>query len=57
MIALILEYQAEFNNASSNINKELSQLRNDYKKIESELSVSKNVNSKFHERVVALETQ
>ena len=57
MIALILEYQAEFNNALSNINKELSQLRNDYKKIESELSVSKNVNSKLHERVVALETQ
>ena len=57
MIALILEYQAEFNNALSNINKELSQLRNDYRKIESELSVSQNVNSKLHEQVVALETQ
>ena len=55
MIALNLEYQAKFGNTSSNINKELSELRNDFKKIESELSVSKNVNSKLHERVVALE--
>ena len=55
MIALNLEYQAKFGITSSNINKELSELRNDFKKIESELSVSKNVNSKLHERVVALE--
>ena len=37
----------------SNMNKELSELRNDFKKIESEFSVIKNVNSKLHERVVA----
>ena len=30
---------------------------NDFKKIESELPLSKNVNSKLHERVVALERQ
>ena len=57
VIALTLEYQAKFDNTLSNINKELSELRNDFKKIESELSVSKNVNSKLHERVVALERQ
>ena len=57
VIALILEYQAKFDNTLSNINRELSELRNDFKKIESELSVSKNVNSKLHERVVALERQ
>ena len=57
MIALTLEYQAKFDNTLSNINKELSELRNDFKKIESELCVSKNVNSKLHERVVALERQ
>ena len=57
VIALILEYQAKFGNTLSKINKELSELRNDLKKIESELSVSKNVNSKLHERVVALERQ
>ena len=57
VIALTLEYQAKFGNTSSNINKELSELRNDLKKIESELSLSKHVNSKFHERVVALDRQ
>ena len=40
--ALTLEYQAKFDNTLSSINKELSELRNDFK-IESELSVSKNV--------------
>ena len=57
VIALTLEYQAKFDNTLSNINSELSQLRYDFKKIESELSVSKNVSSKLHERVVALERQ
>ena len=52
-----MEYQAKFDNTLSNVNKELSKLRNDFKKIESELSVSKNVNSKLHEQVVALERQ
>ena len=57
VIALTLKYQAKFDNTLSYINRELSELRNDFKKIESELSVSKNVNSKLHERVVALERQ
>ena len=57
VIALTSEYQAKFDNILCYINKELSELRNDFKKIESELSVSKNVNSKLHERVVALERQ
>ena len=52
-----MECQAKFDNTLSNINKELNELRNDFKKIESELSVSKNLNSKLHERVVALERQ
>ena len=41
VIALTLEYQAKFDNTLSNINRELSELRNDFKKNESELSVSK----------------
>ena len=57
VIALILKYQAKFDNTLSNINNELSELRNDFKKVESELSVSKNLNSKLHERVVTLERQ
>ena len=55
VIALTLEYQTKFDNTLSNINNELSQLHNDFKKIESELPVSKNTNSLLHERVVALE--
>ena len=55
--ALTLKYRAKFDNTLSNINRELSEIRNDFKKIESELSVLKNVNSKLHERVVALERQ
>ena len=57
VIALTLEYQAKFDNTLSNINRELSELLKDLKKIESELSVSRNVNSKLHERLVALERE
>ena len=57
VIVLTLEYQAKFDNALSNINKTLSKLRNDFKNIESKLSASKNINSKLHKRVVALERQ
>ena len=46
--ALTLEYQAKFDSTLSNINKQVSELRSDFKKIESELSVSKNVNNKLH---------
>ena len=52
-----LKYQAKFDNTLSNINKELSELSNDFKKIESELSISKNLNNKLHKRVVELERQ
>ena len=41
LTALTLECQANFYNTLSNINRELSELRNDFKKNESELSVSK----------------
>ena len=56
-IALTLECQGKFDNTLSNINEELSELRNDFIKIESELSISKHVYIKLHERVVALERQ
>ena len=41
VISLTLEYQAKFDNTLSNINKRLSGIRNNFKQIESELSVSK----------------
>ena len=55
VISLTLEYQAKCDNTLSNINKELRELRNDFKKTETEFSVSRNVNSKMHKRVVVLE--
>ena len=55
VISLTLEYQAKYDNTLSNINKDLCELRNDFKKTETELSVSRNVNSKMHKRVVVLE--
>ena len=57
VIAFTLEYQAKFDNTLFNINRDLSELRNDFKKVESELSVSRNVKSKLRERVVALERE
>ena len=54
-VIALMKYQAKFDNTLSTLSKELSELHNDFKKIESELSVSKNVNSKLHERVVALD--
>ena len=57
VITLTWEYQAKFDNTLSNINRELSEICNDFKKIESELSVSKNVDRKLRKQVVALERQ
>ena len=57
VITLTLEYQAKFDNTLSNINKHLSELCSNFQKIKSELSVSKDVNSKLQERAVALERQ
>ena len=48
VIALSLEYQEKFDNTLSNTKKDRSELCNDFKKIESELSASENVNSKLH---------
>ena len=57
VIALPLEYQEKSDNTLSNTKKDRSELYNDFKKIESELSASENVNSKLHRRVAALERQ
>ena len=54
-IALTLEYQEKFDNTLTNISKDLSELWNNSKKTEQELSVSRNIDSKLHEWVVVLE--
>ena len=55
MIALTLEYQSKFDN--SNINKHLREPRNNFEKMNQSCLLQKNLNSKLHEQVVALERQ
>ena len=54
MIALTLEYQSKFDN--SNINKDLSERRNNFKKMNQSCMFQKNLNM-LDEQVVALERQ
>ena len=47
VIALALEYQSKFDSTLANINKEISDLRQNYEKIQSERGVSRQVSSKL----------
>ena len=49
VIALALEYQNMFDSTLTNINKEISDLRQNYEKMQSELCVSRQVSSKLRE--------
>ena len=46
VIALALEYQSKFDSTLANINKEVSNLRQNYEKMQAELCVSIQVSSK-----------
>ena len=53
VIALTLEYQAKFNLTVASI----ADLKSDFRRLESELSISRSVNSKLCDRVTSLEHQ
>ena len=53
VITLTLEYQAKFNSTVASI----LDLRSDFRRLESELSISRSVNSKHCDRVTSLEHQ
>ena len=53
IIVLTLEYQAKFNSTAASI----ADLKSDFKRLESELSVSRAINSKLFDRVIRLEHQ
>ena len=53
VIALTLEYQAKFNSTLASI----AELKSDFRRLESELSISRLVNSKLCDRVTSLERQ
>ena len=57
VIALALENQNKFDSTLTNINKEISDLRQNYEKMQSELCVSRQVSSKLREQIVLLERQ
>ena len=57
VIALALEYQNKFDSTLANINKEISALRQNYEKMQSELCISRQVSSKLREETVSLERQ
>ena len=57
VIALAMEYHKKFNSTLTNINKGISDLRNNYGKMQSELCVSRQVSSKLREQIVSLERQ
>ena len=52
--ALVLEYQNKFDSTLTNINKETSDLRQNYEKMQSELCVYRQVSSKLREQIVSL---
>ena len=44
-----LEYQSKFNSTLANIDKDMGELRNDFKKLEADLAISWSVNTKLRD--------
>ena len=54
---LSLEYRSKFNSTLANIDKDMGELRNDFKKLEADLVISRGVNTKLRDRIISLEHQ
>ena len=57
VIALVLEYQNKFDFTLPTISKEISDLRQNYERKQSELYISRQGSSKLREQIVSLERQ
>ena len=57
IINLALDYQSKFDSTLAGISNELSDLKKDFEKLGSDLSVARQVNSVLRERVTSLERQ
>ena len=57
LVNLSLEYQSKLNSTLANIDKDVGELRNDLKKLESDLAISRSVNTKLRDRIISLERQ
>ena len=57
IIALALEYQSKFDSTLTNMNKEISGLRQNREKMQSQLDISRQVILKLRKQIVLLEQQ
>ena len=55
LVNLSLEYQSKFNSTLANTDKDMGELRNDFKKLESDLAISWPV--KLRDKIISLERQ
>ena len=47
LVRMVLDYKDRFDTTVMNINKELTDLRNKFSKLKSDVSISKNINNKL----------
>ena len=57
LVGMVLDYKDKFDITLMNINKELTDLRNKFTKLESDLTISKNINSKLSSQLTKVETK
>ena len=57
LVNLSLEYQSKFDSNLANIDKDMGELRKDFKKLEADLAISRLVNTKLRDRIISLERQ
>ena len=50
-------YQSKFNSTLANVGKDMGELRNDFKKLEADLAISRSVNTKLRDRRISLQRQ
>ena len=55
LAGMVLDYKDKFYNTLTNINKELTDLRNKFTKLESDLAISKNINTKLSSQLTKVE--
>ena len=57
LVNLSLEYQSKFDSSLANIDKDMAELRNNFKQIGVDLAISLSVNTKLRDRIISLERQ
>ena len=57
LVNLSLKCQNKFNSTLANIDKDMVELRNDFKKLVADLAISRSVNNKQRDRIISLERQ